>query len=133
MKPANVVRLTDHQRKPRLKSQYDLYLLPFFNAESRSTWAVQSTGNYTEDCQLGRRYAIEFLKTCDGTVGWSSLLQQIVADMIRAGPSGSWADGHPKINGIVIGFMGTIGCALTITLQSRLGPEIIAMLESRSA
>jgi hypothetical protein len=53
-------------------AQYELYPLPFFNAEARSTWVV------------------EFLKSCDGAVGWSSLLQVIVADMIRAGPSGLW-------------------------------------------
>jgi hypothetical protein len=36
----------------------------------------------------------------------------IVADMIRAGPSGTFADGQPKVNGIVIGFMSTLGNAL---------------------
>jgi len=43
-------------------------------------------------------------------------LQNIVADMIRAGPDGAFANGYPKINGVVIGFMGTIGKALTATL-----------------
>src|SRR5438128_11486800 len=52
-------------------------------------------------CETGRRYGIELLNSCDGTVGWTSLLP-IVADMIRAGTNGAFADGHPKVNGIVI-------------------------------
>jgi hypothetical protein len=57
---------------------------------------------------MGRAYAIEFLKTCDGTVGWSTLLSQIVVRMIGAGCT-QWPDGRPRTNGLVIGFMGTIG------------------------
>jgi len=40
-------------------------------------------------------------------------LPQIVADMIRAGPSGALPNGHPKVNGVVIGFMQVIGAAAT--------------------
>jgi hypothetical protein len=36
--------------------------------------------------------------------------------MIRAGPDGAFADGHPKVNGIVIGFMGQIGRAVTFAM-----------------
>jgi hypothetical protein len=50
---------------------------------------------------------MEFLRTADGTNGWSSLLRCIVVDMIRAGPDGTFADGYPRMNGIVIGFMST--------------------------
>jgi hypothetical protein len=42
------------------------------------------------------------------------MLGQITCDMIRAGPSGIFADGHPQINRVVIGFMGTIGAALVL-------------------
>ena len=70
------------------------------------------TGCYGADCDTGRAYAIEFLQTCDGTAGWASLLAQITADMIRAGTHGAFADGRQKVNGVVIGFMSTIGRAL---------------------
>jgi hypothetical protein len=104
---SNVVRLFD--REPPQKSLYELYPLPFFDRSHHSTWAIQPTGSYTADCETGRAYATEFLKSCDGTIGWSSLLAAIVADMILAGPSGAFPNGHPQVNGIVIGFMGAIG------------------------
>jgi hypothetical protein len=40
------------------------------------------------------------------------VLQAIVADMIRAGTSGQYPNGYPKVNGVVIGFMGVIGDAV---------------------
>jgi hypothetical protein len=107
----NVVQLSDY-REPPQKSQYELYQLPFFAAERRCTWKVQSTGNYSDDHNTGEAYAIEFLKSCDGSTGWTTLLPQIVGDMIGAGPEGTWPDGGVRINGIVIGFMRTIGRAL---------------------
>jgi hypothetical protein len=91
----------------------NFYPLPFFNMEKLSTWDVTPTGDYWADCETGKAYAIEFLKSCDGTVGWSSLLQCIVGDMIRVGPSGAFANGRPKVNGIVIGFMSVISDAVT--------------------
>ena len=109
--PSNVVRLADH-REPPARSQYERYQLPFFNGKNHSTWAVQPTGDYGRDCEIGEAYAIEFLALCNGTVGWTALLPQIVADMIRAGPDGTWPDGGAKVNGLVVGFMGTIGRAL---------------------
>jgi len=101
-------RKSSRQKKPRTKSQYERYPLPFFSKRG-CTWNVVPSGDYGADCETGNRYAMEFLKSCDGSCGWSSLLQNIVADMIRAGPNGTFAGGSPKTNGIVIGFMGTIG------------------------
>ena len=102
--------------RPPVRSQYEKYPLPFFDAAKRCTWSVKPTGNYGDDCATGRAYAIEFLRSCDGTAGWTSLLQEIVGDMIRAGPDGDFADGDPKVNGIVIGFMGQIGRAVTFAM-----------------
>jgi hypothetical protein len=70
---------------------YDLYPLPFFNRETRNTWDVSPTGDYRADCETGRAYAIEFLKTCDGSIGWSALLSPIVASMIGVAPDGQMA------------------------------------------
>ena len=98
--------------RPRGQSMYDLYPLPFFNKEGHCTWDIRPTGDYSKDCETGAIYAEEFLLSCDGTRGWSSLLGQIVADMIRAGTNGTFADGRPKVNGVVVGFMGGIGRAL---------------------
>ncbi len=84
--------------------------MPFFNRKKRWTWDVTPTGNYTADCETGQAFAIDFLKSCEGTNGWASLLRSIVLDMISAGTD---ADGHPKAKGIIVGFMGVIGSAVT--------------------
>jgi len=97
----------------KVKSQYELYPMPFFDRESHCTWKVQPTGDYGRDCSVGRDYAREFLKSCDGTVGWASLLRSIALDMVRAGPmAGKLPDGSPRSNGVIVGFMGMIGDAL---------------------
>ena len=81
------------QPSPRCRgqSQYDLYKLPFFNEKRRLTWAAspkrRSWKHYGDDCKLGGDYAIAFLKWCDGTSGWASLLGQMMTDMIGAGPA----------------------------------------------
>jgi hypothetical protein len=120
---SNVVRIKDYLQPPppRQKSQYELYPLPFFKAAKRRgsggcTWHVTPTGSYSADYEIGRAYAIEFLKSCDGTVGWSTLLISIVNEMIIAGPRGKQGNGDPTSDGIVKGFMRTIGEALS---QSR--------------
>jgi len=72
--------------------------------------------HYAADYETGEQFAVAFVESCDGTVGWSSLLPSIVADMIRAGTTGTFPDGHPKVNGIVIGFMGVIGRMLCASI-----------------
>lgn len=99
---------------PPVVSQYDRYPLPFFNAAACCTWAIKPTGDYAADCATGHRYGLAFLQTCDGTYGWGTMLGQIVADMIRAGTSGTFADGRPKVNGVVIGFMRVISEAAMV-------------------
>lgn len=111
----NVVRL-------RPLSQYERYPMPFFNAEKHCTWDVRPTGDYTADCRTGRNYAVEFLRSCDGSYGWRSLLQQIVSDMIGAGAS-RWRDGGVRVNGIVIGFMHVLSEALYVAR-----PKTLAMI-----
>jgi hypothetical protein len=32
-------------------SQYEQYPLSFFDAQRRSTWAIEPTGNYRVDCE----------------------------------------------------------------------------------
>jgi hypothetical protein len=116
---SNVVKFKDYlpppprrQRRKRQKSQYELYPLPFFNRKTRCTWDVKPTGDYVTDCETGKAYALEFLKSCDGTVGWTSLLPQIVSDMISAGPQEPpLPGGFQNPGGIVIGFMSVIGKA----------------------
>ena len=99
-----IIQLDDYRpTEPEVKSQYELYPLPFFNREKGCTWDVTPTGDYTTDCETGEAFAIQFLKSCDKTNGWASLLGPIVTDMIRAGP---------KRSGVVIGFMSVIGRAL---------------------
>ncbi len=118
---SNVVRIKEYlpPPPPRQKSQYERFPLPFFNAAALCTWSVTPSGNYGEDCETGEAYAIAFLKSCDGTVGWSSLLTEIVGDMIGAGRAGTWPDGGVRINGVVVGFMSRIGHELCISASSR--------------
>jgi hypothetical protein len=80
--------------------------LPFFNDKDHCTSDVKPTGDYAADCETDEAYAIEFVKTCDKTYGWASLMQSITSDIIRAGSK----------NGIVIGFMGVIGSALATVM-----------------
>jgi hypothetical protein len=58
--------------------------MPFFDQATGNSWNVTLTGDYGKDCETGTAYAIEFLRSCDGTVGWSSLLSPIIAGMIAA-------------------------------------------------
>jgi hypothetical protein len=119
---SNVVKFKDYlpprprqQRRKRQKSQYELYPLPFFNRKTRCTWDVKPTGDYVADCETGRAFALQFLKTCDGTHGWTNLLAHIASDMISAGLEGpAFADGSQSPGGIVIGFMSAIGDALAL-------------------
>ena len=82
------------QKRPKQKSQYELYPLPFFNGKDHCASDVKPTGDYAADCETDEAYAIEFVKTCDKNYGWASLMQSITSDMIRAGST----------NGIVIGW-----------------------------
>jgi hypothetical protein len=100
------------RRRTKATSQYDLYPMPFFNADRRCTWDIKPTGNYGVDCETGKEYAVRFLESCDGTIGWSSIVGQIAADMILAGPDHADARGRSGVNGVVIGFMGTVGSVL---------------------
>ena len=107
------------QKKRRPVSQYERYPLPFFDRKRRLTWAIEPSGHYAEDYETGRALAIEFLKSNDGTVGWTTLLGQIVSDMINAGPSAErLPGGKPHSNGLVLGFMRVLGqvlCAADMT------------------
>jgi hypothetical protein len=101
-----IVRLDDYRPRPKRRKQkslYELYPMPFFNRKKRCTWDISPTGNYAADCETGKAFAIEFLKSCDKTNGWASLMASITSDMIRAGGERS---------GIVVGFMSVIGRAL---------------------
>jgi hypothetical protein len=91
-----------------VRSLYELYPLPFFDAENHNTWAVRPSGDYGADCETGKKFAIKFLATCDGTNGWRALLQFIVGDMIRAGPT-KGSRGRPSIDGVTVGFLSIIG------------------------
>jgi len=114
-------------RKARPVSQYERYPLPFFDGERHLTWAARPTGRYDEDCETGHAFAIEFLKSNDGTNGWAALLGSIVTDMINAGPMPErWGDGTPHANGLVIGFMRVIG--ITLCASRRLTPAIIDLI-----
>jgi len=128
------MNLSEHRRseesspvRKRTKSPYELYPLPFFNSKTGCMWDVQPTGNYSADCETGHAYAIAFLKTADGSYGWNSLLGGIVTDMIQAGSHSVSEDGHPHFNGVVSGFMSTIG-RLVNAVASRVTAEDIERL-----
>lgn len=90
---------------PQQKSLFELYPLEFFDRDhERRFWSVEPTGDYTADCERGRELAFAFLRSCDRTNGWCSLLGGIVSDMVGAG--------NGKGNGLIIGFMSVIGTAI---------------------
>ncbi|MGD0673525.1 MAG: hypothetical protein ABSB13_15750 [Candidatus Binatus sp.] len=67
-------------------------------------WSVKPSGKYQEDFAQGRdwaRLAVGFLKYNIG----ASLIAYIVADMIKAGPAGKYANGEPKVDALAIGFV----------------------------
>ena len=128
-----VINLSDRRRAPaavakrqKVQLQYERYPLPFFDRGSRSTWNVAPTGRYSEDVETGRRYAVEFLRSCDGPFGWITLLGQIVGDMVDVGPGGFWPDGKGKSNGVIIGFTAAISRALCIFNATGIDPGDIA-------
>jgi hypothetical protein len=61
--------------RAKTRSLYEIYPLPFFDRKRLLTWAAEPTGRYSEDCETGRAFAIEFLKSNDGTHGWAALLR----------------------------------------------------------
>jgi hypothetical protein len=107
-------------KRVRQKSFYELYPMPFFKRETHDSWNVTPTGDYSKDCETGTRYALRFLETCDGTLGWSASLSSIIQDMIRKGPQGkTFADGDKSCGGLIVGFTSTIGKVLAIGLDAR--------------
>jgi hypothetical protein len=114
-----IVQLNDYRepepKRVRVQPFHKKYPMPFFKPRKGggiNAWNVMPTGDYRADCERESKYAIEFLKSCDKTYGWEALLPAIIADMIRAGTNGRLANGFPKINGVVIGFMNVIGAAV---------------------
>ena len=102
-------------KRTRTQSQYDLYRLPFFDKARRLTWATMPSGDYRADCELGREYARQFLASCDGTIGWNTLLAQIVGDIVRIGPSRKWPDGGVSCGGVAVGFFAEISRTLALS------------------
>ena len=125
--PSNVVRLSQYRKKARpqagakQRSFYDIYPMKFFDKKTRNSWAVQPTGDHVADLETGKQFAADFLKSCDMTVGWGTLLPIIVADMVKAGPAFQWPNGRPKADGIIIGFMGVVTKAVMVALYQRGG------------
>jgi hypothetical protein len=122
-KSGKVIQLSDYREPKPVRTKvlpfHKKYPMPFFKRRKRggiNAWSVVPTGIYSVDCETGAGYAIEFLKSCDGTYGWLSLLPAIVADMIEAAPrEETWPNGKPKTNGIVIGFMSVISKAAALS------------------
>ena len=69
------------------------------NDRRRCFWAVTPTGDYGEDCRIGHRLAIEYLRFEREDQGGPGALQNIVRDMPR------------EFTGIEIGFLSIIGRA----------------------
>jgi hypothetical protein len=117
---ASVERKLPKRRPP---SQYELYQLPFFDRKQHLTWAVKPTGKYSADYATGRAFAIKFLKSCDDTVGWLTLLGQITRDMIKVeSMNDRWSDGTLRVSGLVSGFMRQISEVLCVAAMERAGP-----------
>lgn len=65
----------------------------------RDFWAVKSTGDYSKDCDTGRRLALEYLKYEECNPGGGGSLQLIVDHMPRL------------LTGLEVGFLSMVGIA----------------------
>lgn len=65
-----------------------LEALPFVRVDGRgqtiSNWAVESTGNYVADCEIGRQYFHSLLLVMHTTKN-PTLLGRVVHDQVKAG------------------------------------------------
>jgi len=103
---STIVQISDYRppvsKRAKVQPFHKKYPMPFFKPRKSSginAWKVSPSGDYGEDCKMGSAFAIQFLKSCDKTYGWQSLLQCIVADMIREGTDGEFPNGFPTVNG----------------------------------
>ena len=81
----SILRRAAQRTRSKHASMYDKYPLPFFDGERRSAWSVRPTDKYSTDCETGHLYALEFLRSCDRTAGWTYLLGRMMTDMVGAG------------------------------------------------
>ena len=91
-------------KRPAEQSQWDKYPLPFLDKAQRLCWNAKPSQDRSADFDRGRGFARQFLASCDGTVGWETLLGQIVCDMVRMGPAVQWKDGGVNCGSVVGGF-----------------------------
>jgi hypothetical protein len=110
-----------------VQSKYEKYPLPFFDRNNLSTWSVTPTGDYPKDFETGQGYAREFIRTCDRTNGWLTLLPSIVSDIVGSWSGDRWPIGRVRMDGIVIGFMHGLAdelCLFSEILGKREEPEV---------
>ena len=107
-------------RRRKEPTFFDKYRMPFFDAKNMTNrfWNIKPTGDYATDCMLGEHYAVRFLNSCDGTVGWAHVLACIVHDMIQRGPERIRKNGSGAPGGVVIGFMGTVSKIVALALAA---------------
>lgn len=84
-------------------------------------WNVKSTGDYSDDCDLGVEYARRFIPCLQTDLG-SAMLAWIVLDMQKTDDTS---------RGVMVGFMNTVahaaGCAITYLAQFKSsGPDTAA-------
>ena len=121
-----VIQLDDFRepspKRAKVKPFNQTYPMPFFESRKGggiNAWNVEPSGNYSEDIATGEAYAMQFLKSFDGSYGWHALLPAIVSDMIGAGAKGKYANGQPKTDGVVLGFMSVIAAVVCSDLERR--------------
>jgi hypothetical protein len=51
---------------------------------------------FLDDYQTSRADAVKFLRSCDDSVGWSSLWRKSPLNMIRIGPTGTYAENRTR-------------------------------------
>ena len=100
----------------------DIRNLPFVNDNGRygpvNFWAVEPTGNYCADYDTGEKYALMFLEHEKQSEYPCPSLGSVVRDMLKCGDT----------NGIVLGFMQTIGDVYMAVLRG--DPTFPARLEA---
>jgi hypothetical protein len=105
---AAVIRLSD--RRPA-RAPHPADVLSFMRRRPKGGgidyWTVEASGNYGVDCRRGKELAMEFgaFLGREPTYGNASLLQCIVADMVRR-PHVAAAG---RLSGVEVAFLATVG------------------------
>ncbi|MCC6948831.1 MAG: hypothetical protein IT539_13770 [Bradyrhizobiaceae bacterium] len=94
-----MARKSEHAKRIDALSFVGMRKNPKKGEPPRNWWVVAPTGDYSRDCEVGEKLALEYLAFETADKGGPGNLQQIVADMPR------------RLTGVEIGFLTMVSYA----------------------